>query len=75
MTIKGIAVFDFDWSLIEQDSDYWTIHSLSPEIWQEVREKQASYQWTDLMDFALCRLQEAGFTKGDIVNVLKTIPF
>ncbi|OBZ86898.1 Pyridoxal phosphate phosphatase PHOSPHO2 [Choanephora cucurbitarum] len=73
--MKGIAVFDFDWSLIEQDSDYWAIHTLSPEVWQEVREKRETYQWTDLMDHALCRLQEIGFTKADVVNALKTIPF
>lgn len=36
-------------SLIEQDSDYWAIHSLSPEVWQEVRENRQKYQWTDLM--------------------------
>ncbi|KAI8373291.1 phosphatase phospho-type [Blakeslea trispora] len=73
--MKGIAVFDFDWSLIEQDSDFWAIHTLSPEIWQEVREKRDAYQWTDLMDHAICRLQETGFSKADIANALKTIPF
>jgi regulator of extracellular matrix RemA (YlzA/DUF370 family) len=36
-------------SLIEQDSDYWAIYSLSPEIWQQVRENKHEYQWTDLM--------------------------
>lgn len=71
----SIAVFDFDWSLIEQDSDYWTIYSLSPEIWQEVCDKRHEYQWTDLMDHALCRLQEIGFTADDMANALKEIPF
>lgn len=37
-------------SLIEEDSDYWTIHTLSPEVWEEVREKRRQdWQWTDLM--------------------------
>lgn len=36
-------------SLIEEDSDYWTIHSLSPEIWVEVAQNEKSMQWTDLM--------------------------
>ncbi|KAI7892444.1 phosphatase phospho-type [Mucor mucedo] len=76
MSPTNIAVFDFDWSLIEEDSDYWTIHSLSPEVWEEVREKRRQdWQWTDLMDFALCRLQDKGFTRDDIVAVLKDIPF
>ncbi|KAI9361469.1 phosphatase phospho-type [Pilaira anomala] len=71
----SIAVFDFDWSLIEEDSDYWTIYGLSPKVWQEVREKRLDWQWTDLMDYALCKIQEEGFTKQDIANHLKTIPF
>ncbi|KAI8639481.1 phosphatase phospho-type [Parasitella parasitica] len=75
MVVENIAVFDFDWSLIEQDSDYWTIHSLSPEIWQEVCDKRLEIQWTDLMDHALCRLQEAGFTIDDIAAALSNIPF
>ncbi|KAI9244258.1 phosphatase phospho-type [Helicostylum pulchrum] len=73
--MTSIAVFDFDWSLIEEDSDYWTIYGLSPKIWEEVREKRREWQWTDLMDHALCRLQEEGFTRQDIENKLKTIPF
>lgn len=36
-------------SLIEEDSDYWTIHSLSPQIWNEVVERKDEWQWTDLM--------------------------
>lgn len=36
-------------SLIEQDSDYWTIYNLSPELWLEVKRNENSMQWTDLM--------------------------
>ncbi|CEG80674.1 hypothetical protein RMATCC62417_14974 [Rhizopus microsporus] len=72
---SGIAVFDFDWSLIEEDSDYWTIHSLSPEVWVEVAQNEKSMQWTDLMDYALCALQSKGITKEDIIETLKKIPF
>ncbi|CEP17665.1 hypothetical protein [Parasitella parasitica] len=69
MIVENIAIFDFDWSLIEQDSDYWTIHSLSPEIWHEVCDKRHEFQWTDLM------LQENGFTIDDMAAALSKIPF
>ncbi|KAG0891371.1 hypothetical protein G6F34_011742 [Rhizopus arrhizus] len=62
-------------SLIEQDSDYWTIYNLSPELWLEVKRNENSMQWTDLMDYALCKLQDDGIAINDIAQNLKTIPF
>ncbi|EIE82899.1 hypothetical protein G6F46_000709 [Rhizopus delemar] len=62
-------------SLIEQDSDYWTIYNLSPELWLEVKRNENSMQWTDLMDYALCKLQDNGVAINDIAQNLKTIPF
>ncbi|KAI8981570.1 phosphatase phospho-type [Pilobolus umbonatus] len=73
--LSGIAVFDFDWSLIEEDSDYWTIYQLSPTVWDDVLERRKSMQWTDLMDYAICQLQDRGYTPEDMANVLRTIPF
>ncbi|KAI8971746.1 putative phosphatase-domain-containing protein [Mycotypha africana] len=62
-------------TVIEQDSDVWTIQRLSPQLWEEVCKKKSEVQWTDLMDWALCKLQNYGITKDDIANNLKEIPF
>ncbi|CAO3670911.1 unnamed protein product [Umbelopsis ramanniana] len=74
-TLQNLAVFDFDWSMIEQDSDDWTINSLSPETHDWVLEKRKDIQWTDLMGQALSHLHDKGFTPNDIQRVLEQIPF
>ncbi|KAF7727910.1 hypothetical protein EC973_006909 [Apophysomyces ossiformis] len=75
MTIKkNLAVFDFDWSLIEEDSDQWTIRQLSQEQWEECLTLQ-DMQFTDRMDMAIRQLQDRGFTKAEFETVLSKIPF
>ncbi|KAI8088884.1 phosphatase phospho-type [Halteromyces radiatus] len=71
---KNIAFFDFDWSLIEQDSDFWTISKLSEAQWNQC-ETLKSMQWTDLMDRSICELQDNGVTLDQFENVLQKIPF
>ncbi|KAH8547672.1 phosphatase phospho-type [Umbelopsis sp. PMI_123] len=73
-TLQNLAVFDFDWSMIEQDSDDWTLTTLSPETYDWVRERKET-QWTDLMGQALTQLHDKGFTPNDIQLALEQIPF
>ncbi|SAL96571.1 hypothetical protein [Absidia glauca] len=71
---RNLAVFDFDWSLIEEDSDFWTISNLSSSQWQLCQARKGM-QWTDLIDQALHELQEAGTTVEQVDQVLQKIPF
>ncbi|KAI8338951.1 phosphatase phospho-type [Chlamydoabsidia padenii] len=71
---RNLAVFDFDWSLIEQDSDCWTIANLSEEVLNKYINQTGS-QWTDVVDQAVCELQDKGFTLDQFKQVLQTIPF
>ncbi|KAI9030835.1 phosphatase phospho-type [Phycomyces nitens] len=73
MVLNNLAVFDFDWSLIEEDSDHWAIHGLSPEQW-ELCLGQKGRVSVDIMDEAICKLQDQGITKSQFVKVLQTIP-
>ncbi|KAI8390828.1 phosphatase phospho-type [Radiomyces spectabilis] len=74
MSHQNLAVFDFDWSLIEEDSDYWTIQNLSPVQWEKVK-TLAGMQWTDLMDLSVKEIQDQGVTKDQFMAVLEKIPF
>ncbi|KAG0174789.1 hypothetical protein DFQ28_004475 [Apophysomyces sp. BC1034] len=75
MTIGGnLAVFDFDWSLIEEDSDQWTIRQLSQEQWDQCVSLK-DMQFTDRMDMAIRQLQDRGTTKAEFERVLEKIPF
>lgn len=73
--LNNLAVFDFDWSMVEQDSDYWTLMQLSPETFQWVMQEKNSIQWTDLMAAALSRLYDEGVKPTDIHKALEKIPF
>ncbi|OAD80420.1 hypothetical protein PHYBLDRAFT_161062 [Phycomyces blakesleeanus NRRL 1555(-)] len=73
MVQNNLAVFDFDWSLIEEDSDHWAISRLSPEQW-EICLAQRGRVSIDTMDEAICKLQDQGITKSQFEKVLKTIP-
>ncbi|CAM0142300.1 hypothetical protein VKS41_002216 [Umbelopsis sp. WA50703] len=73
--LKNLAVFDFDWSMVEQDSDYWTLMKISPETYQWVLQQKTNIQWTDLMAAALSRLHDQGVKPTDIHQALEQIPF
>ncbi|CAO3593917.1 unnamed protein product [Absidia cylindrospora] len=75
MKVGNLAVFDFDWSLIEQDSDQWTIANLSQDVLEKYMGKRKEVQWTDLVDQAICELQDNGITLKQFEQVLGKIPF
>ncbi|KAI8075053.1 phosphatase phospho-type [Gongronella butleri] len=72
---RNLAVFDFDWSLIEQDSDHWCTSHLSAAAWAKVQEQAKSVQWTDLIDQTFSELQDQGVTIEQMQQVLQKIPF
>lgn len=43
-----LVVFDFDWSLADQDTDRWVHEVLSPRLRIEFVEKTKSMQFTDM---------------------------
>ncbi|KAG0200528.1 hypothetical protein BGX28_006433 [Mortierella sp. GBA30] len=71
---RRLFVFDFDWTLIEADSDHWVIRQLGGEIAKSQEELLGKMQWTDLQDMLLGQLFERGVTKQDIENSLRQIP-
>ncbi|KAL1935553.1 hypothetical protein VTP01DRAFT_4693 [Rhizomucor pusillus] len=73
MTVHDLAVFDFDWSLIEADSDQSVVKGLSELQWTKVA-ALGNMQWTDLIDQSLCELQDQGVTLEQINQVLQSIP-
>ncbi|KAF9347141.1 hypothetical protein BGX26_001366 [Mortierella sp. AD094] len=73
--VKRLVVFDFDWTLIEADSDIWVIQNLGGEIAKQQEELYGKVQWTDLQDMLLGQLHERGITRQDIEKSLQEIPF
>ncbi|KAG0026868.1 hypothetical protein BGZ81_006043 [Podila clonocystis] len=67
-----LACFDFDWSLIETDSDRFVIEALSPILRQKL--EASEMQWTDLQNECLKEFHEQGGSPNVIENALSRIP-
>ncbi|KAG0046585.1 hypothetical protein BGZ83_008243 [Gryganskiella cystojenkinii] len=72
---KRLFVFDFDWTLIEADSDYWVFQHLSEELYQEQQAAIGKTQWTDLQQQLLGKLYDRGVTRAQLEKTLGQIPF
>lgn len=56
---RTLMVFDFDWSLINENSDTWVLKELRPRLLDELRQGQRKgLGWTELMDSMFGRLHD-----------------
>jgi pyridoxal phosphate phosphatase PHOSPHO2 len=46
---RQLIVFDFDWSLADQDSDRWVLEVLAPDLRRQMKDNADGVQWTDLV--------------------------
>jgi len=72
-----LAVFDFDHSLIGDNSDTWVFDVLAPMLGQQLKPIMLTPSppvWTDFMDMSLGRLHEAGHKREPITRALSSIP-
>jgi hypothetical protein len=67
----SVLVWDFDHSLINDNTDTWYSTALAPHLAQHY---DRSRQWTDLMDEQMGRLQGLGFRSQQIRACFHSIP-
>lgn len=73
---KGIIVFDFDWSLINENSDTFIIKQCNEALWAQRKALYEAFpEWTDFMHEILKRLHDTGFKDSDIKEQMVSIPF
>lgn len=67
-----VAVFDFDKTIIDCDSDNWVVDELgATDLFNQLL---PTMPWNSLMDRMMKELHEQGKTIEDVVEVLKRIP-
>ncbi|TPX66471.1 hypothetical protein SpCBS45565_g04431 [Spizellomyces sp. 'palustris'] len=70
-----LIAFDFDWTLIDEDSDRYIFGTLSPPLLKKLYELHGQVQWTDLM----AQLHEEMFLSGvsaqEVLEAWRGIPF
>lgn len=79
--MKTTVIFDFDWSLINEDSDTWIFSQLNPELLKEIRalwrDENGGFanQWNKLMAHMVNRLMtENGVCIESLYQALCSIP-
>ncbi|KAI8907323.1 phosphatase phospho-type [Gorgonomyces haynaldii] len=73
--MKYLVALDFDFTVIDEDSDHYIFKQLSPPLFEKLEALQGKIQWTDLMNQLLQEVQDLGKTQEDMNSVLETIPF
>ncbi|EFJ18355.1 hypothetical protein SELMODRAFT_113032 [Selaginella moellendorffii] len=69
---SSIVVFDFDWSLINCNSDTFVVEQMGAS--DLMRSLRRSLPWTDLMDTMMVEIMSRGRTLAEIEASLRTIP-
>lgn len=70
-----LVVWDFDWSLINENSDTWVLEQLlGPSKSEQLITQHRNRGWTQLMDMALGEVHAAGHSAEDIRGSLRRIP-
>ncbi|KAF8200661.1 phosphatase phospho-type [Pholiota molesta] len=72
---KQLVVFDFDWSLADQDTDRWIFEVLAPDLRRKMKSLKNEIQWTDLVAQCLQEAHSRSITKEQIINALEIMPF
>jgi len=72
---RQLVVFDFDWSMADQDSDRWIFEVLAPDVRRKLKNIKEEHEWTDLVAQGLRELHEQGRTREDIEGALRIMPF
>ncbi|KAF5393417.1 hypothetical protein D9757_000725 [Collybiopsis confluens] len=75
MAEKQLVIFDFDWSMADQDTDRWIFEVNAPDIRRKMEDLEDKVQWTDLVAQSLREGHEKGMKREDVENALKTIPY
>lgn len=73
---KLVVIFDFDWSLVNENSDTYVFQVLQPDLICKIKELRKQFDWTSLMDFLVgSMMREYGITRKELAVCLRGIPY
>jgi len=72
---RQLIVFDFDWSMADQDTDRWIFEVNGPDLRRKMKNLADEVQWTDLVAQSLKEFHARGGTREQIENALRIMPF
>lgn len=74
-----LVIFDFDWSLINENSDTWVFERLCPDLSDDIRQLSKDIykgRWTELMDHMVGRMMDPPYnvSMADLNAALCSVP-
>jgi pyridoxal phosphate phosphatase PHOSPHO2 len=72
---RYLFALDFDFTVIDEDSDHYIIKVLAPDLMGKMKDLQRTIHWTDLCHLLVGDLHELGYTPNQMNQALRTIPF
>ncbi|KAF9010537.1 phosphatase phospho-type [Cyathus striatus] len=72
---RQLVVFDFDWSMADQDTDRWIFEVLAPDLRRKMKSLKDEIQWTDLIAQSLREAHQRGITREQIEHALRIMPY
>jgi len=72
---RQLIVFDFDWSLVDQDTDRYVFEVLDITLRRKMEDRKKTVQWTDNVAGVLKELHAKGVSKNQIQDTLRALPF
>ncbi|KAE8214998.1 hypothetical protein CF327_g1672 [Tilletia walkeri] len=72
---RQLVVFDFDWSLADQDTDRWVHECLAPELRRKQKALKGTMDGMDLFAGLLVDLHAKGVTPEQIKDSMRKMPF
>ncbi|KAF8706145.1 putative Phosphatase, partial [Rhizoctonia solani] len=70
-----LIVYDFDWSMVDQDTDRYVLEVLSPKLRRKLEDDYGETEWTDLLAGVMHDLHDEGATREQIEHALITLPY
>merc|ERR1719422_1162694 len=68
----ALIVWDYDWSLINTNSDTYVVEQLRPELMERFSASNAG--WTEVMDYQMQGLFERGVSKEEVIACVAGVP-
>ncbi|KZO93073.1 hypothetical protein CALVIDRAFT_519343 [Calocera viscosa TUFC12733] len=75
--LNQLIIYDFDWSLADQDTDRWVLEVLAPKLRRRMKtlKHTTSIQYTDLVAQMMRELRALGHTREEVLAALRGMPF
>lgn len=71
---KTLLVWDYDWSLIDTNSDTFVVQQLRPELMERFEVRDSSLGWTALMDMQMGGLFNLGVSRQELLGCVASVP-